>query len=154
MRNTISAILAILIGALGVGALWSILSLLSGGWGALIAIPVAVAIVLLLAAHHVKPGALRAFLAALLTLLAIAYQSALFAVGVVAGEMGYSLKEAFQTLDLEFASAIIRAHTGQTEIIAYSLAVLVALFFGYRGNRAASYAPAKVSKRNNRAISK
>jgi glucan phosphoethanolaminetransferase (alkaline phosphatase superfamily) len=154
LRNTLSAVLAILIGALGVGALWSILSLLSGGWGAFIAVPVAIVIVLLLAAHQVKPGWSRAILAALLTAVAIAYQCALFAVGVVAGEMGYSLKEAFQTLDLEFATAIIRAHTGQTEFIAYGVAILVALFFGYRGNRAASYAPAKASQRSSRAMTK
>jgi hypothetical protein len=147
VKNTIVATLVVLICTLGVGAVWSILSLISGGLGSYLAIPVAFAIVLLLGAHELKPGITRALLAAVLTAVAIAYQCYLFAVGTIAGEMGYSFGESMQSLNAPFALAIVRAHTGPKEQIAYALAILVALLFGYRANRAASYAPSTRGKK-------
>jgi hypothetical protein len=118
--------------ALAIAAIWSILSMISGGLGAYFAPVCACVLAWLSSAFGFRSGAPRAFIATLMTLLCIGYQSFLFAAGTVAGLMGLSLNEAVRSIGAELTISIIRAHTSQLQLVCYGLALVLAFLLGWK----------------------
>jgi hypothetical protein len=125
-----TTIFLVLLSIVSLTAIWSILSLISGGYGGYFALLVAVGIVSLLKIFGFDPGFKRAFIATLMMGLSVLYQSYLFAAGTIAGEMGFSLREAAQLIDADFAFALVRAHTTIAELGCYLLSLLLAGVLG------------------------
>jgi hypothetical protein len=119
-----------LLSVASIAAIWSILSLISGGFGGYMALVVAVVIVLLLHSFAFEAGLGRALFASVLMGLSVLYQGYLFAAGILAGEMGYSLSESVRIIGLELAVAIFRGRTENVELICYGVALLVAFLLG------------------------
>jgi hypothetical protein len=132
--------------ALAIAAIWSILSMISGGLGAYFAPVCAFVLVWLSGAFGFRSGAPRAFVATVMTLLCIGYQSFLFAAGTVAGLMGLSLNESVRSIGAELTISIIRAHTSQSQLICYGLALVLAFLLGWNF-RASTLASTPTKKR-------
>ena len=113
-------------------AVWSILSLISGGFGGYMALIVAVCIVFMLHSFGYAPGFMRALAALVLMSLSVIYQAYLFAAGTIAGEMGFTLGESVKMIGPDLAYALIRAHQTQAELVCYGLALLLAFLLGWR----------------------
>ena len=112
-------------------AIWSILSLISGGFGGYMALIVAICIVLMLHSFGYAPGIMRGLVALSLMSLSVIYQAYLFAAGTIAGEMGFTLGESVKMIGPELAYALIRAHLTQIELVCYGLSLLLALVLGW-----------------------
>lgn len=119
-----------LLGVTSVAAIWSILSLISGGFGGFFALLVALAIALLLHSFGYRAGVKRAVLAVVLMAASTIYQAYIFASGTIAGEMGFSLRESALLIGPKLAFALVRAHTSAAELWCYGLALIVAFALG------------------------
>ena len=132
----ISTALFVLLSVASMAAIWSILSLISGGFGGYMALIVAVCIVLMLHSFGYRPGFMRALAASLLMSLSVIYQAYLFAAGTIAGEMGFTLGESVNMIGPDLAYALIRAHLTQIELVCYGLSLLMAFVLGWVLGRA------------------
>ena len=119
-----------LLGVTSVAAIWSILSLISGGFGGFFALLVALVIVLLLHAFGYRAGFKRGCLALALMAASTVYQAYIFASGTIAGEMGFSLRESALLIGPKLAFALVRAHTVSAELWCYGLALVLAFGLG------------------------
>lgn len=119
-----------LLGVTSVAAIWSILSLISGGFGGFFALLVALAIALLLHSFGYRAGVKRGVLALLLMAAGTIYQAYIFAAGTIAGEMGFSLRESALLIGPKLAFALVRAHTSAAELWCYGLALILAFALG------------------------
>jgi hypothetical protein len=139
---------SVLLGTLCIGALWSVLSAISGGWSSTFALLAALAIVAMLQFNGVKAGFWRALLAPFLLALSMAYQAYIQAAATVASQMGLGLYETARSLGPEFAFAVVRAQTDMTMLLFYAAALLLAAVLGYFWFRRASpNAPAKSARK-------
>gem|GEM_PF-3463588 len=127
----VSTALFVLLSVASMAAIWSILSLISGGFGGYMAVIVAVCIVLMLHSYGYTPSLVRAFAALALMSLSVIYQAYLFAAGTIAGEMGFTLGESVKMIGPDLAYALIRAHLTQIELVCYGLALLLAFLMGW-----------------------
>ena len=126
----VSTALFVVLSVASMAAVWSILSLISGGFGGYMALIVAVCIVLMLHSFGYSPGFMRALLALVLMSLGVIYQAYLFAAGTIAGEMGFSLGESVRMIGPDLAYSLIRAHITQLELVCYGISVLLAFVLG------------------------
>lgn len=125
-----------LLGVTSVAAIWSILSLISGGFGGFFALLVALTIALLLHSFGYPAGIKRGVLALFLMAASTIYQGYIFASGTIAGEMGFSLRESALLIGPKLAFALVRAHTSAVELWCYGLALVLAFALGmYMGRR-------------------
>lgn len=127
----VSSALFMLLSVASMAAIWSILSLISGGFGAYMALVVAICIVSMLHSFGYTPGLVRGVVAFALMSLSVIYQAYLFAAGTIAGEMGFSLGESVKMIGPELAYALIRAHLTQIELLCYGASLLLALLLGW-----------------------
>lgn len=127
----ISSALFVLLSVASMAAIWSILSLISGGFGGYMALIVAICIVLMLHSFGYAPSLIRGLAALSLMSLSVIYQAYLFAAGTIAGEMGFTLGESVKMIGPELAYALIRAHLTQIELVCYGLSLLLALVLGW-----------------------
>ena len=127
----VSTALFVLLSVASMAAIWSILSLISGGFGGFMAPIVAVCIVLMLHSFGYASGFMRALAALVLMSLSVIYQAYLFAAGTIAGEMGFTLGESVKMIGPDLAYALIRAHLTQIELVCYGLSLLLALLLGW-----------------------
>ena len=127
----VSSALFVLLSVASMAAIWSILSLISGGFGGYMALIVAICIVLMLHSFGYAPSLMRGLAALSLMSLSVIYQAYLFAAGTIAGEMGFTLGESVKMIGPELAYALIRAHLTQIELVCYGLSLLVALVLGW-----------------------
>jgi hypothetical protein len=128
--NRLVTLLLVIFGVASITALWSILTLISGGFGGYLAIVVAVSIALLLHSFGYPPGFKRAVLALVLMSTSVIYQAYLFAAGTIAGEMGFSLGESAQMIGGDLAFALFRAHVTALELSCYGISLLLAFALG------------------------
>ena len=126
----VSTALFVVLSVASMAAVWSILSLISGGFGGYMALIVAVCIVLMLHSFGYAPGFVRARVALVLMSLSVIYQAYLFAAGTIAGEMGFSLGESVLMIGPDLAYSLIRAHMTQLELICYGSSILLAFVLG------------------------
>ena len=126
----VSTALFVVLSVASMAAVWSILSLISGGFGGYMALIVAVCIVLMLHSFGYAPGFVRALLALVLMSLGVIYQAYLFAAGTIAGEMGFSLGESVRMIGPDLAYSLIRAHITQLELVCYGISILLAFVLG------------------------
>lgn len=126
----VSTALFVVLSVASMAAVWSILSLISGGFGGYMALIVAVCIVLMLHSFGYAPGFMRALLALVLMSLGVVYQAYLFAAGTIAGEMGFSLGESVRMIGPDLAYSLIRAHITQLELVCYGISILLAFVLG------------------------
>lgn len=126
----VSTALFVVLSVASMAAVWSILSLISGGFGGYMALIVAVCIVLMLHSFGYAPGFVRALVALVLMSLSVIYQAYLFAAGTIAGEMGFSLGESVLMIGPDLAYSLIRAHMTQLELICYGSSILLAFVLG------------------------
>ena len=126
----VSTALFVVLSVASMAAVWSILSLISGGFGGYMALIVAVCIVLMLHSFGYAPGFMRALVALVLMSLSVIYQAYLFAAGTIAGEMGFSLGESVLMIGPDLAYSLIRAHMTQLELICYGSSILLAFVLG------------------------
>ena len=126
----VSTALFVVLSVASMAAVWSILSLISGGFGGYMALIVAVCIVLMLHSFGYAPGFMRALLALVLMSLGVIYQAYLFAAGTIAGEMGFSLGESVRMIGPDLAYSLIRAHITQLELVCYGISILLAFVLG------------------------
>lgn len=126
----VSTALFVVLSVASMAAVWSILSLISGGFGGYMALIVAVCIVLMLHSFGYAPGFMRALLALVLMSLGVVYQAYLFAAGTIAGEMGFSLGESVRMIGPDLAYSLIRAHMTQLELVCYGISILLAFVLG------------------------
>ena len=122
---------SVLLGTLCIGALWSVLSAISGGLSFSFAILAAIAVVAMLQFNGVKAGIWRAVIAPFLLLLAMGYQAYIQAAATVASQMGLGLYETARSLGPEFAFAVVRAQTSAALLGFYIAALLLAALLGY-----------------------
>lgn len=127
----VSTALFVLLSVASMAAIWSILSLISGGFGGFMAPIVAVCIVLMLHSFGYASGFMRALAALVLMSLSVIYQAYLFAAGTIAGEMGFTLGESVKMIGPDLAYALIRAHLTKIELVCYGLSLLLALLLGW-----------------------
>jgi hypothetical protein len=123
-------LLLTILGVASITALWSILTLISGGFGGYLALAAALCIALLLHSFGYLPGLKRAVLALLLMSASVIYQAYLFAAGTMAGEMGFSLGESAQMIGVDLAFALFRAHVTTLELSCYGFSLLLAAVLG------------------------
>ena len=126
----VSTALFVVLSVASMAAVWSILSLISGGFGGYMALIVAVCIVLMLHSFGYAPGFMRALLALVLMSLGVVYQAYLFAAGTIAGEMGFSLGESVRMIGPDLAYSLIRAHMTQLELVCYGISIFLAFVLG------------------------
>ena len=126
----VSTALFVVLSVASMAAVWSILSLISGGFGGYMALIVAVCIVLMLHSFGYAPSFMRALLALVLMSLGVVYQAYLFAAGTIAGEMGFSLGESVRMIGPDLAYSLIRAHITQLELVCYGISILLAFVLG------------------------
>ena len=126
----VSTALFVVLSVASMAAVWSILSLISGGFGGYMALIVAVCIVLMLHSFGYAPSFMRALLALVLMSLGVVYQAYLFAAGTIAGEMGFSLGESVRMIGPDLAYSLIRAHMTQLELVCYGISILLAFVLG------------------------
>jgi len=122
---------SVLLGTLCIGALWSVLSAISGGWSATVTMLAAVAVVAMLGFNGVKAGLKRAITAPILLLMAMSYQAYIQAAATVASQMGLGLYETARSLGPEFAFAVVRAQTSTAMLGFYIGAMILAALLGY-----------------------
>lgn len=127
----ISTALFVLLSVASMAAIWSILSLISGGFGGYMALIIAVCIVLMLHSFGYAPGFMRALSSLVLMSLSVIYQAYLFAAGTIAGEMGFTLGESVKMIGPDLAYALIRAHQTQIELVCYGLSLFLAFLLGW-----------------------
>jgi hypothetical protein len=128
--NRLVTLLLTILGVASITALWSILTLISGGFGGYLALAAALSIALLLHSFGYLPGLKRAALALFLMSASVIYQAYLFAAGTIAGEMGFSLGESAQMIGVDLAFALFRAHVTALELSCYGFSLLLAFVLG------------------------
>jgi hypothetical protein len=130
MLRHIASLLMFALAALSIAAIWSIVSMISGGQGAFVA-PVCGAVIGgLTIVFGWRRGLIRGLLASLMMMLCIGYQSFLFAAGTIAGLMGLSLSEAIHSMGVDLTLSMIRAHTQHIQLWMYALALIIAFVLG------------------------
>lgn len=145
--NRVLTVLAAILGAACVAAVWSLLSLNGVGqwWLAPLA---AFAIVLFLHSQGVVAGFMRALVTCLLFASSAAYAAYIEASGSIGAELGLTLVEGLRRIGPEMALAWLRAHRGGGELVAYGLGLLLAaLLGGWLGRYGVSPAPMPATER-------
>ena len=140
---------SVLLGTLCIGALWSVLSAIAGGWSATVTLFAAVAVVAMLQFNGIKAGIARAVIAPILLFTALSYQAYIQAAATVASQMGLGLYETARGLGPEFAFAVVRAQTSSVMLGFYIGALILAALLGgfwYRKTLPKSTAPAKSAR--------
>jgi hypothetical protein len=130
--NLLLGIVAALLAATAIGAIWSLVGLVGAGRAAWMAPLAAVMLTWLLRFNKHPPGGARATIAAVLLVLTAAHANYLMAAGFIAGQMGLELVDALRIIGVDMALAVTRAHTDAGDVLAYAFALALALAFGWR----------------------
>lgn len=130
--NEVLGVLAALLAATALGALWSIAGLGGAAPAAWMAPAVAVTLAAVLRFNRHPPGALRSLWCVLLLALTAAHANYLMSAGFIAGQMGLDLVDAIRMIGADMAFAVSRARLGGTDFLAYGIALMLALLLGYR----------------------
>lgn len=130
--NEVLGVLAALLAATALGALWSIAGLGGAAPAAWMAPAVAVALAAVLRFNGHPPGALRSLWCVVLLALTAAHANYLMSAGFIAGQMGLDLVDAIRMIGADMAFAVSRARLGGTDYLAYGMALMLALLLGYR----------------------
>jgi hypothetical protein len=130
--NLLLGIAAALLAAAAIGAIWSLVGLVGAGRAAWVAPLAAVALAWLLRFNNHPPGSVRAIVAAMLLVLTAAHANYLMAAGFIAGQMGLELVDALRIIGVDMALAVTRAHTDAGDVLAYSVALALAVAMGLR----------------------
>jgi hypothetical protein len=132
LANRLFGYSAALLAALALGALWALLSLMSGTEGAWLAPLVALVLAGLLRFNQHPPGAGRALGCALAYLVAHLHAHYLIAAGFIAAQMGLELVDALKAVGAEMAFAVTRARITWADGFAWLVALLLAIALGWR----------------------
>lgn len=130
--NFLLGMLAALLVAAALGAIWSLAGLAGSGRASWFAPVAALALALVLRFNNHSPGTARALVCALLLALTAAHANYLMAAGFIAGQMGLELLDALHIIGLDMAYSVARAHSDGGDVIAYAIALAVALLLGFR----------------------
>ncbi len=130
--NLVLGIVAALLAAAAIGAIWSLIGLVGAGRAAWMAPLAAVMLAWLLRFNNHPPGSARAIIAALLLFLTAAHANYLMAAGFIAGQMGLELVDALRIIGVDMALAVTRAHTDAGDLLAYAVALVLVLALGWR----------------------
>lgn len=130
--NFLLGLFAALLVAAALGAIWSLTGLAGSGRASWFAPPAAVVLALVLRFNNHAPGALRALVCALLLILTAAHANYLMAAGFIAGQMGLDLLDALHIIGLDMAYSVAKAHSDSGDLIAYTIALGLALLLGFR----------------------
>lgn len=130
--NFLLGILAALLVAAALGAIWSLAGLAGSGRAAWFAPLAALVLALVLRFNNHPPGKLRALVCTLLLALTAAHANYLMAAGFIAGQMGLELLDALHIIGLDMAYSVAKAHTDGADLVAYAIALGLALLLGFR----------------------
>jgi hypothetical protein len=130
--NLMLGIVAALLAAAALGAVWSLVGLAGAGRAAWVAPLAAVVLAWLLRFNGHQPGSARALIAALLLILTAAHANYLMAAGFIAGQMGLDLVDALRIVGIDMALAVTRAHSDAGDMLAYAVALVLAVGMGWR----------------------
>lgn len=132
LTNLLLGVVAALLAAAALGAIWSLVGLAGAGRAAWVAPLAAVVLAWLLRFNNHPPGGARALVGALLLILTAAHANYLMAAGFIAGQMGLDLIDALRIIGVDMALAVTRAHTDAGDVIAYVMALVIAVLMGFR----------------------
>lgn len=130
--NLMLGVVAALLAAAALGAIWSLVGLAGSGRAAWMAPLVAVILAWVLRFNNHPPGAVRAMMSAILLALTAAHANYLMAAGFIAGQMGLELVDALRIIGADMAYSVARAHTDGGDALAYGVALGLALLLGFR----------------------
>jgi hypothetical protein len=130
--NLVLGVVAALLAAAAIGAVWSLVGLVGAGRAAWVAPLAAVMLAWLLRFNSHPPGSVRAIVAALLLALTAAHANYLMAAGFIAGQMGLELVDALRIIGVDMALAVTRAHSDGGDALAYAVALALAVAMGFR----------------------
>lgn len=130
--NFLLGILAALLVAAALGAIWSLTGLAGSGRASWFAPLAAVVLALVLRFNNHAPGGLRALVCTLLLALTAAHANYLMAAGFIAGQMGLELLDALRIIGPDMAFSVARAHADAGDALAYAIALVLALLLGFR----------------------
>ena len=130
--NFLLGVLAALLVAAALGAIWSLTGLASSGRAAWFAPVAALVLALVLRFNNHEPGWTRAWLCTLLLALTAAHANYLMAAGFIAGQMGLGLLDALRVIGLDMAYSVARAHSDRVDLVVYAVAVGISMLLGFR----------------------
>ena len=130
--NLLLGVIAALLAAAALGAIWSLVGLSGAGRAAWMAPLVEVVLAWLLRFNNHPPGRARAIVAGLLLMLTAAHANYLMAAGFIAGQMGLEPLDAVRIIGFDMAVAVTRAHTEAGDLLAYAVALVLAIATGLR----------------------
>lgn len=130
--NFLLGILAALLVAAALGAIWSLTGLAGSGRASWFAPLAAAVLALVLRFNNHPPGIARSLVCVLLLTLTAAHASYLMAAGFIAGQMGLELVDALRIIGPDMAFSVARAHADGGDALAYAIALAVALLLGFR----------------------
>ena len=130
--NFLLGLFAALLVAAALGAIWSLAGLAGSGRASWFAPLAALVLALVLRFNNHAPGGMRALVCALLLMLTAAHANYLMAAGFIAGQMGLDLLDALHIIGLDMAYSVSRAHSDGGDVIAYAIALGLALLLGFR----------------------
>lgn len=129
--NILLGVIAALLAATAVGAIWSLFGLAGSGRASWMAVPSALALAAVLRFNNHPAGPLRAVLCLLLLALTIAYANWLIAAGFIAAQMGLGLLDAIRIIGLDMAYAVARAQSTMVDYSWYGAALILAFGLGW-----------------------
>ncbi len=130
--NFLLGLLAALLVAAALGAIWSLTGLAGSGRASWFAPLAALVLALVLRFNNHAPGGTRALVCASLLFLTAAHANYLMAAGFIAGQMGLDLLDALHIIGLDMAYSVARAHSDVGDLIAYAIALGLSLLLGFR----------------------
>lgn len=130
--NLLLGVIAALLAAAALGAIWSLTGLAGAGRAAWMAPLTAVILALVLRFNNHPAGVVRAIVCAGLVALTTAHANYLMAAGFIAGQMGLGLLDALHIIGVDMAFAVSKAHTENSDLVAYAIALALALVLGFR----------------------
>lgn len=130
--NLMLGVVAAVLAAAAIGAIWSLVGLAGSGRAAWMAPLAAVILAWVLRFNNHPPGGLRAAVSAILLMLTAAHANYLMAAGFIAGQMGLELVDALRIIGGDMAYSVARAHTDGGDLLAYAVALALALTLGFR----------------------
>ncbi len=129
--NILLGVIAALLAATAVGAIWSLFGLAGSGRASWMAVPSALTLAAVLRFNNHPPGLRRAVLCLLLLALTIAYANWLIAAGFIAAQMGLGLLDAIRIIGLDMAYAVARAQNTMTDFSWYAAALMLGFGLGW-----------------------
>ncbi|MCB1612171.1 MAG: hypothetical protein KDI60_10510 [Xanthomonadales bacterium] len=129
--NLLLGVIAALLAATAMGAIWSLFGLAGSGRASWMAVPSALALAAVLRFNNHPPGVVRAVLCLCLLALTIAYANWLIAAGFIAAQMGLGLLDAIRIIGLDMAYAVARAQNTALDLSWYGAALILAFGLGW-----------------------